>query len=100
MHRQCTQCQRPFTPRNFVKEESKAMEGFRKVLALDGVRFLYYSCAECGHDDVFVDIRLLPGEDQAGLDRRREDAETMVLECHGNKVETVFSEITGQGQDG
>jgi hypothetical protein len=91
MHRECTQCHRPFTPKDFAKEESKDMEGFRKALALEGVRFLYYSCAECGHDDVFVDIHVLAGEDKAALDRRREDAETVVLEYHGNKVEAVFS---------
>jgi len=91
MYRDCARCRRAFIPADLVKEESKDMEGFRKVLSLEGVRFLYYSCPKCGENEVFVDIHPLPGEDQGGFDRRREDAETLVLELHGNKVDTVFT---------
>ena len=90
MHRECGHCKRSFTPSDLVKEESKGMEADRKALGLEGVRFLYYSCPACRHDEIFVDIHPLEGELAEDFFRRRKDLEAAVRDFHGNKVEVVL----------
>lgn len=92
MHRICAHCQRPFAPNDLVKEESKGMEGMRKRLGLEGARFLYYSCPDCGYDEIFVDVHPLPDEGAADFQRRREELSAAVLDFHGEKIEAVLSE--------
>ena len=47
MIRECTQCHRPFTPKDLAKEESKGMEAERKARGLEGLLFRYYTCPAC-----------------------------------------------------
>jgi DNA-directed RNA polymerase subunit RPC12/RpoP len=92
MHRECVHCGRTFTPKDLVKDESRGMEADRKAYGLEGVRFLYYSCPECGFDEIIVDIHPLEGEGADDFLRRRGELEKAVREFHGEKVEAVLSE--------
>lgn len=88
MNRECTRCQRPFTPQDLSQTESRNMEAERKSASLDGVRFLYY-CCPCGMNDIFVDILPLPNERQADFEKRRREMETVVRHMHSKEVEAV-----------
>ena len=66
MMRQCTRCGRAFAPGDLARDESRGMESERKEAGLLGVRFLYYRCAGCGVEDIFIDI--LPREGEAPED--------------------------------
>lgn len=68
------------------------MEGMRKRLGLAGVRFIYYSCPRCGHDEIFVDVHALPGESTHEFERRRDELAVAVREYHGEKTEVILSE--------
>lgn len=94
MHRECTHCQRPFTARDLVREESKGMEASRKALGLDGVRFLYYACPGCGYDDIFLDVHALPDESHDEFYRRRDELERAAREFRGDGVEAVLCQRT------
>jgi hypothetical protein len=88
MMRNCTRCDRPFTPDDLARDESKGMESERKQMGLEGVRFVYYRCP-CGMSDIFVDI--LPREDEvrADFERRRAQMEAAVRQAHGDRAEAV-----------
>jgi hypothetical protein len=90
MMRQCEHCHRPFTPADFVKEESKNMEADRKALGLEGTRFLYYTCPGCGNDAIFLDILRLDGEAEADFERRRDELEKAVKQVHAGQVKVVL----------
>jgi hypothetical protein len=90
--RECSHCQRKFTPKDLVKEDSKEMEAERKARGLEGVRFLYYTCPDCGYADIFVDIRHLPDESDEDLHSRRAELEAAVREIHAEKVDVVVTE--------
>ncbi len=92
MFRECTHCHRQFTPGDLVKEESKGMEADRKALGLEGVRFLYYACPECGYADIFVDIHHLPGESLEDFQARRAGLEAAIKQIHADRVEVVVLE--------
>ena len=92
MQRECSHCRRKFTPQDFVKEESKGMEAERKARGLEGVRFLYYTCPDCGYADIFLDIRHLAGESDDAFHTRRRELEGAAREIHAEKVEVVVSE--------
>ena len=92
MHRECTQCHRPFTPRDFSREESRGMEAERKALGLQGVFFRYYNCAQCGQADIFVDLRPLRGETDADFRKRRGELEATVRQLHADRVDVVVVE--------
>jgi hypothetical protein len=62
MLRTCTRCLRPFHPENLAREESRRLVHDRKAADLEGVRFLYYHCFDCGTDDLFVDVIPRVGE--------------------------------------
>jgi hypothetical protein len=89
MHRECTRCKRPFAPGDLRKDESRNMLTQRKAAGLEGVRFLYYHCAACGTDDIFVDI--VPRELESAEDyhARREAMETAVRGLHEHGVDAV-----------
>lgn len=89
MHRECTRCHRPFVPTDLRREESKNLQTQRKAAGLEGVRFLYYHCAGCGMDDIFVDIVPLESEFAEDYQARREAMESVVRELHGDGVDAV-----------
>lgn len=90
MKRVCTHCQQPFAAADLVREESKGMEGERKALGLEGVRFLYYRCPWCGDADIFLDVLPLEGETAETFARRRAELEEVVRQLHGDGVEVVL----------
>lgn len=92
MMRECSGCRRPYTAQDFVKEESKGMEAERKSLGLEGVRFLYYTCPECKHADIFVDIHPLEGESDEDYHARRSELEAAVQELHTKNVGVTLIE--------
>jgi hypothetical protein len=90
MHRFCTACQREFTPADFVKEQSRGMEAERRELGLEGVRFLYYTCGQCGHDDIFVDLLQREGESSKDFETRRAALEAAIKQCATPEVDVVL----------
>jgi hypothetical protein len=94
MKRECTRCRRPFAPVDLAREESKNMEADRKAAGLEGVRFVYYRCPDCGTDDIFVDILQLEGEGDEDFGRRRDEMEAVVRQLHAPRVEAVVVPVT------
>ncbi len=92
MHRFCTQCYREFTPAEFVKEESRGMEAERRAHNLEGVRFLYYHCPECGCADIFVDIHPLQGEGLEAFRERKQALQAAARRIHAEHVDVVLLE--------
>ena len=89
MHRECTRCKRPFAPADLRKEESKNMLTQRKAAGLEGVRFLYYHCAACEMNDIFVDVLPLESEIAEDYQTRRAAMEDVVRGLHGDGVDAV-----------
>jgi hypothetical protein len=89
MHRECTRCKRPFAPADLRRDESKNMLAERKAAGLDGVRFLYYHCSECGMNDIFVDIVPRESESAEDYEARRDTMETVVRGLHADGVDAV-----------
>jgi hypothetical protein len=92
MTRICRHCGRPFAAQDFVKEESKNMEKDRKRLGLEGVRFLYYACPACKHDDIFLDMRHLDEETAEQFQQRRDALEEAIRLTHAEKVEVTLTD--------
>jgi hypothetical protein len=92
MMRECSQCHKPYTVQEFVKEESKGMEAERKALGLEGVRFLYYTCHECGHADIFVDVHPLESETEEAYRVRRAELEAAVQQMEGANTGVTLTE--------
>jgi hypothetical protein len=88
--RSCTHCQRPFTPMDLVREESRGIEAERKALGLEGLRFLYYRCPGCDCADIFVDVLQREGEPVEEFTRRRTELEGVVHQLHADGVEVVL----------
>src|SRR5262245_8916313 len=101
MRRECTRCRHLFTPGDLVRSHSKGMEADRKAAGLSGIRFLYYSCPDCGIDDIFVDVLPLEGEQPEEFHRRREEMEAVVRRVRAGEandmVEAVVMEVRGVG---
>jgi hypothetical protein len=91
MMRKCVHCQRPFTPPDLVREESRGMEAERKRYGLQGMRFLYYHCPDCGYDDIFVDVLSREGESAEDFQQRRAELEELVKQLHGEGVAVVVA---------
>ena len=89
MRRECTRCKRPFVPADLRRHESKNMLAERKAAGLDGVRFLYYHCSECGMNDIFVDIVPRESESSEDYEARRDTMETVVRGLHADGVDAV-----------
>ena len=89
MHRECTRCKRPFAPADLRRDESRNMLAQRKAARLDGVRFLYYHCSECGMNDIFVDIVPRESESAEDYEARRDTMETVVRGLHAEGVDAV-----------
>jgi hypothetical protein len=95
MLRECTNCRRPFTVGDFVKEESRGMEEDRKALGLEGVRFLYFACPACGQADLFIDLHSLKGETKELFRARRAGLEAAIREVKAEDTEIVLTEKPG-----
>lgn len=54
------------------------MEAERKSLGLRGLLFRYYSCAACGHADIFVVLYQLERESTEEFRQRRQELEEAV----------------------
>jgi hypothetical protein len=93
MLRACTHCDRPFTVRDFVKEESKGMESDWKALGLEGVRFLYYRCPVCDQVDIFIDLRRLDGETEELFGARRAGLEAAIRQVQAERTAVVLVEM-------
>jgi hypothetical protein len=92
MMRACSHCHKPYTVQEFVKEESKGMEAERKALGLEGVRFLYYTCQDCGHPDIFVDVHPLQDETEEAYRTRRAELEAAVQQVEGATTGVTLTE--------
>ena len=42
--------------------ENREMEEARRASGLEGLRFLYYNCPKCGHDNLFLEVAPVAGE--------------------------------------
>jgi hypothetical protein len=61
----------------------------RKAAGLEGVRFLYYHCAACEMNDIFVDVLPLESEIAEDYQTRRAAMEDVVRGLHGDGVDAV-----------
>ena len=89
MRRECTRCKRQFAPADLQRDETKNMVAQRKAAGLEGVRFLYYRCAECGMNDIFVDIVPREAEPPEDYEARRSTMEEVVRGLHADGVDAV-----------
>jgi hypothetical protein len=89
MKRECTRCRRPFTPADLARGESSEMEAGRRAAGLEGVRFLYYSCPQCGTNDIFVDVLPRPGESPEDFEARRREMEDVARGLPRDVAEVV-----------
>ncbi len=89
--RECSHCHKLLTPKELAKEESKGMEAERKALGLQGVRFLFYNCSDCGYADIFVDVHPVIGEPVERFRQRRHELESTVRQLHADRVEIVLT---------
>ena len=89
MPRTCTRCRRPFALTDLSREDTGNLEVERKANGLEGVNFLYFHCASCGMDDIFVAV--LPRETEFAEDyeARREEMERVVRGFHADHVAAV-----------
>jgi|SRR6516162_2206020 hypothetical protein len=90
MQRECSKCHRPFAAKDLAKDKSKEMEAERKTQGMHGVRFLYYTCSECGQADIFVDILQLDNESAEEFRIRKETIEAELKGLHGSQAELVL----------
>lgn len=93
MRRECTRCNRLFTPADLAREESKGMESQRKSAGLEGVRFLYYRCPGCHKDDIFVDVLQRLDESTEVFQIRRDAMEDAARAMHSEEVEVVVNPV-------
>jgi len=66
----------------------------RKAAGLEGVRFLYYHCAGCGMNDIFVDVVPLESEQDEDYRTRRDAMEDVVRGLHADGVDAVVVPVT------
>lgn len=92
MQRGCTNCHRPFTRQDFVKNESKDLEADRRAAGLQGVHFFDYRCPDCGTEDVFVDVFRLNGETDEEYRTRKESLESGVKRVQAEEIDVVVVE--------
>jgi hypothetical protein len=59
---------------------------------LEGIRFHYDSCPRCGHDHVFLEMALLPGESRQDLDERKETLTRTVAEVRRYRTSIIVAE--------
>jgi hypothetical protein len=97
MHRHCTQCRHAFTERDLAREQTRGMEADRKALGLRGLTFRYYTCPECGQDDIFLDLTPLAGESAEDYRRRHEELEAVGRKAHADGLAVV---VLDKGADG
>jgi hypothetical protein len=89
MMRICSHCDKPFTPKELSREDSKGLEAERKSMGLEGVLFRYYTCSACRQADIFVDILPIDGEFEKDFRQRQEELETALQQMEGDGVKVV-----------
>jgi hypothetical protein len=67
----CCACQTKLGRIAVLEEQSQDMEAARRAFGLEGVRFRYYCCPRCDHDNVFLMLIPLPGETHEQLGERK-----------------------------
>ena len=95
MNRGCTRCGRRFTPDDLVREESRNLERERRAARLEGVRFLYLHCPDCGTNDIFVALLPRPGESPKDFRARRDELEAVVRTLPHDQAEVVVLAVQG-----
>lgn len=93
MLRNCTRCRHTFQARDLNRTESRTLEHDRKEAGLEGVRFFYYHCPDCGMDDVFVDVMRRPGEPTEDYERRRVEMEDVVSRFRDERAEALVDAV-------
>jgi hypothetical protein len=73
---------------------TRKLESDRRAAGLEGVRFRYYECGECGTANIFVDVHPLEGESEEALQRRWDDLERDIGPMRGEDVRVVVG-VTG-----
>jgi hypothetical protein len=68
------------------------MEADRKALGLEGVRFLYYTCSQCGRTDIFLDVHHRFGESDQEFQHREADLEAAIRRVQPKDVDIVLVE--------
>jgi hypothetical protein len=93
MMRQCTRCGRAFAPGDLARDESRGMESERKEVGLLGVRFLYYRCAGCAAEDIFIDVLPRDGESAADYATRHAAMLAAARGLHAEKTDVVVTPV-------
>lgn len=86
MSRQCSRCSLPLAPSDLVREDTTGMEAERAAAGLEGVRFLYFRCSNCGADTILVGILPRDGEFVEDFEARRAIMEEVVRGLHAAPV--------------
>lgn len=94
MLRTCRHCGHAFTPSELCRDASKEIEAQRKTAHVEGLHFRCYACAQCGFDNLFVDLHPVPGESDEEYRRRKHDLEEFVRQLHPEGAEIVLIERT------
>jgi hypothetical protein len=92
MMRDCLNCHRPFTPADLSRDVSKGIEADRKAQGVQGVLFRCYTCAHCGHENLFVDLYPLQGETPEEFNRRRDELEKTIRQSAQPEVDVALIE--------
>lgn len=95
--RVCCQCHRLLSHHDVLGRESQEMEAARRAGGLDGLRFLYYNCPQCGHDNIFLEVAQLPGE-TGQIFRERQKSLTRAVQEVGGVATTIRVVEQGIGQ--
>jgi hypothetical protein len=95
MNRGCTRCGRRFTTDDLARDESRNLERERRAAGLEGVRFLYLHCPDCGTNDIFVVILPRLGESSKDLRARRDEMEAVVRTLPHGQAEVVVLAVQG-----
>jgi hypothetical protein len=76
-----------------AREESRGLESERKEAGLVGVRFLYYRCAGCEGEDIFIDIVPREGESPEDYATRYVAMLAAARNMHTEKTDVVVVPI-------
>ena len=96
----CEECRRELGNAHLLQRENRKMEAARQACGLDGVRFHYFNCPRCGHDNLFLRLAALEGETSEELDARRRVLESAIRPMKVRQTSVVVSipEMSGQEQ--
>jgi hypothetical protein len=82
----CDECQCVLSDAHLLHQENKKMEAARRAYGLDGLRFHYFNCPRCGHDNVFLALTPVPGETNEDLKARRAHLESTIRSVKGHRT--------------